>query len=359
MKKLIFLITIFLILCSTGYSQNITNKLGTNGFFVVTDATGIPVYLTIKNSTGEVGIGTNSFDAVNPEKLLVDCGTTTSVNAIYAKGTINDYFQFNIRNLSSGNQSSSDVVATSNNGTETTNFMDMGINGSGYVYQPGNPIETGKANDCYLIGSGNDFYIVNNNASMDMLFLTGGTAATNERMRIKNNGKIGIGTSIVNQLLTLNGGAYCNGTNWFNASDSTLKRNIQNLQKYGLADLMKMRSVSYSYKADSTNKLEIGFIAQEMKLIVPEVVLGDEGYMGISYGNLVPVLVNAIKEQQSQIDGQKKEIESIKADIQLLKSQNKTETAGVNEPGPNTIYIILFSLITGSLAMVLIKKKSN
>src|SRR5260221_5741221 len=100
MKKLIVLtITAFTFL-STGYSQNITNKLGNNGFFIVTDASGTPVYLTVKNSTGNVGIGTNSFDATNPERLLVDCGTTSSVNAIYAKGTINNYFQFNIRNLS-------------------------------------------------------------------------------------------------------------------------------------------------------------------------------------------------------------------------------------------------------------------
>ena len=71
----------------------------------------------------------------------------------------------------------------------------MGINGSGYVYQSGNPIETGKANDGYFISSGNDFYLVNNNPTKDMLFVTGGTAPANERMRILSTGNIGIGTT--------------------------------------------------------------------------------------------------------------------------------------------------------------------
>ncbi|MFA5973736.1 MAG: hypothetical protein WC780_15400 [Lentimicrobiaceae bacterium] len=156
-------------------------------------------------ANGDVGIGTSTFDATNPEQLLVDAGTTTSVNAIYAKGTINNYFQTNIRNLSAGTQASSDVVATANNGTETTNFMDMGINGGGYVYQLGNPIETGKVNDCYILGAGNDLLIVNNNAAKDMLFMTGGTATANERVRILSGGNVGIATATPAAKLDVNG----------------------------------------------------------------------------------------------------------------------------------------------------------
>jgi hypothetical protein len=147
------------------------------------------------SNVGNIGIGTSSFDATYPEKLVIDAGTTSSVNALYLRGTINNYFQVNIHNLSSGNQSSSDLVATANNGTETTNFIDLGINGSGYSYQSGNPIETGKANDGYLISSGNDFYVVNNNVSKDVIFLTGGTSPSNEAMRITSAEKVGIATT--------------------------------------------------------------------------------------------------------------------------------------------------------------------
>jgi hypothetical protein len=352
MKKTIFTFLSLTILGLSAYSQNITNKLGTNGSFLVSDGTGTPKYLIVNSTTGNVGIGTSTFDATNPEKLLIDCGTTTSVNAIYAKGSINSYLQFNIRNLSTGNQSSADVVCTADNGTETTNFMDIGINGSGYVYQSGNPIETGKYNDCYILGSGRDLYIVNNNTSKDMLFLTGGTATANERMRIKYNGKVGIGVTNPTQLLSLNGGAYCNGTTWSNASDSTLKRNTETLSKYGLEELMKMRSVSYYYKADTTNKLEIGFIAQELKNIIPEVVSGEEGNMGISYGNLVPVLVNAIKEQQS-------EIETMKNDIKELKTINRTQTAGMDNGNSVFTYIGYLCFIAAAGTAYKLNKKLN
>ncbi len=151
--------------------------------------------LNVVAPNGNVAIGTATFDAVNPEKLVVDMGVTTSVNAIYAKGSVNSYLQTNIRNMSSGNQSSSDIVATANNGTETTNFVDLGINGSGYVYQTGNPIETGAANDGYLLSAGQDFYLVNNNSTKNMIFLVGGTAPTNEALRITPGELIGVGTT--------------------------------------------------------------------------------------------------------------------------------------------------------------------
>lgn len=167
------------------------------------NAAGTP--LNVVNPNGNVAIGTSTFDALNPEKLVVDMGVTTSVNAIYAKGSINSYLQTNIRNMSSGNQASSDIVATANNGTETTNFIDMGINGSGYVYQTGNPIETGAANDGYLLSSGQDFYLVNNNATKSMIFLVGGTAPTNEALRITANELIGMGTSSPQAKLDVNG----------------------------------------------------------------------------------------------------------------------------------------------------------
>ena len=161
--------------------------------------------VSVIDTKGNMGIGTSVFDATNQEKLVVDAGVTTSVNAIYAKGNINSYFQNNISNLSNGNQASSDIVATANNGTEITNFVDLGINGGSYVYQSGNPILTGKANDGYLLSAGNDFYLVNNNTSKDMLFLTGGTATTNERMRILSTGNVGIGTSAPISTLSING----------------------------------------------------------------------------------------------------------------------------------------------------------
>src|SRR5690606_15750088 len=86
--------------------------------------------------------------------------------------------------------------------------------------------------------------------------------------------------------------------NWTNASDVRLKENISNT-KYGLEEVLLFRPVNYTMKANGS--AQVGFIAQEMREIIPEVVSGVEGdlskgeTLGISYGSLVPVLTKAIQ----------------------------------------------------------------
>jgi len=85
-------------------------------------------------------------------------------------------------------------------------------------------------------------------------------------------------------------------------SDATLKKNVKQLD--GAIDkVMSMRGVSYEMKSDANDRQEVGFIAQEMKQVVPEVVYGDgDGNHGIDYGKLTSILVEAVKAQQTQID---------------------------------------------------------
>ena len=136
-----------------------------------------------------------------------------------------------------------------------------------------------------------------------------------ELARIENNGNFGIGRNDPSHPLHMGSGAHVTTAgNWTNASDLRLKKNIEN-SRYGLSDVLKLRPVDYQMK--SNNEKQVGFIAQEVKKVIPEVVSGDENsdiMMGISYGNLVPVLVNAIKEQQAQIEKMQKEIEELKKD---------------------------------------------
>ena len=143
------------------------------------------------DGNGNVGIGATAFDASNPEQLLVDAGTTSSFNVISGKGSINNYLQLNIQNRSNGTSASSDIVATADNGTESVNFVDLGINSSTY---PATGV-LGGANNAYLYSTGNDFVIGNSIASKNLRFFTGGTATTNERMRIDGSGNVGIGTT--------------------------------------------------------------------------------------------------------------------------------------------------------------------
>ena len=140
-------------------------------------------YMRLSN-TGNLGVGTSTFDGTNPEKMLVDAGTTSSFNAIVGKGSINNYLQLNIQNRNSGSSASSDVVATSDNGNETVNFVDMGINSSTNVSAG---ILSG-ANNAYMYSTGSDFIIGNGTANKNLIFFTGGTAAGNEKMRLTGNG---------------------------------------------------------------------------------------------------------------------------------------------------------------------------
>jgi hypothetical protein len=153
--------------------------------------------------SGRMSVGSNAFDATNPEKLLIDAGNTTSYNLMTGKGSIDNYLQINVKNQSAGGSASSDVVASSNNGTESVNYIDMGINSGGYT---NNSLPVlGGANTAYLYSTGTDFVIGNATASRPLRFFTGGTANANERMRIDGTGRIGIGKTAPTEALDVAG----------------------------------------------------------------------------------------------------------------------------------------------------------
>jgi hypothetical protein len=97
---------------------------------------------------------------------------------------------------------------------------------------------------------------------------------------------------------------------------------------------MGMRGVNYHWKADEypdqkfSNDRQIGFIAQELKEILPEVVMGDQnGYLSVDYGRLTPVLVEAIKamkaEKDAEIDALQKQIDDLRELVTKLAAQSK------------------------------------
>lgn len=88
-------------------------------------------------------------------------------------------------------------------------------------------------------------------------------------------------------------------TDFNSTSDINLKENIKEIDN-ALDLVSKMRGVKYTWK--NNNKSGVGVIAQEIEKILPEVVSNRDEYMTVSYGNIVGVLVEAIKEQQQQIN---------------------------------------------------------
>jgi hypothetical protein len=80
-------------------------------------------------------------------------------------------------------------------------------------------------------------------------------------------------------------------------SDYNLKDEIKNIN-YGLNEIMQITPVSYTYKSNSEHQL--GFIAQDIGVIIPESVHFDE-LMGVDYQSIIPILTKAIQEQQALI----------------------------------------------------------
>jgi len=91
-----------------------------------------------------------------------------------------------------------------------------------------------------------------------------------------------------------------NAANFNTTSDATLKTNVETLT--GSLDAVKsLRGVSYDWIESGGS--EIGVIAQEVEAVLPDVVsTNDEGIKSVKYGNMVAVLIEAIKEQQLRIE---------------------------------------------------------
>ena len=84
------------------------------------------------------------------------------------------------------------------------------------------------------------------------------------------------------------------------SSDARLKANIVSLGST-LAKLLLIDGKSYTMKKDGKQK--IGVLAQDIQKVFPELVTTDDKDMlAVNYQGLVPVLINALKEQQSEID---------------------------------------------------------
>lgn len=109
-------------------------------------------------------------------------------------------------------------------------------------------------------------------------------------------------------------------------SDARLKTDIRALA-YGLNEVMRMRPVAYRW-ANSTDQTtaQLGFLAQDMEKIAPEVVVhtppaeGADAY-GMKYTELIPVLTKAIQEQQALIEKQQKQIMDLQKRVEAMEKR--------------------------------------
>jgi phage baseplate assembly protein gpV len=157
----------------------------------------------------------------------------------------------------------------------------------------------------------NRLYIENSSSSIPLIW----GDFTNNRIVI--NGNSGHNTN--NRTFFSNGSAG-GTTTWSNDSDIRLKKNISTISS-ALDKVIHLHGVNYEWKETENHAegLQMGFIAQEVKEIIPEVVDSNGDYYSMQYAPITALLVEAIKEQQQQMEKQQQQIEELKQQIAELR----------------------------------------
>ena len=97
-------------------------------------------------------------------------------------------------------------------------------------------------------------------------------------------------------------------------SDARLKANIISLGAT-LSKLLQIDGKTYTMKKDANHKKKIGLLAQDIEKVFPELVTETNDIKSVNYQGLVPVLINAMKEQDDKITKQQQEIDSYKTEL--------------------------------------------
>ena len=101
-------------------------------------------------------------------------------------------------------------------------------------------------------------------------------------------------------------------------SDARLKANITSLGGT-LAKLLKIDGKSYTMKKDQSEKQKIGLLAQDIQKVFPELVLESQGIKSVNYQGLVPVIINALKEQDRKMKEQDRKMREQEERLERLE----------------------------------------
>lgn len=304
-------------------------------------------------TAGNVGIGTTTPQ----ERLHVDSGSDNNVAYFNGNGSYSwlDIYNGDANRVQMGNANDGEFAVRTSDAirllVDTTGNVGIGTTSPNYklsvvdstTYIASQSTSASGSGRLYSINSSNDIgslttygssfsqsHLANNTAvaaqnglylmsdsgvsaggSNSINFLTGGYSSGQTRMVITSTGNVGIGTTTPGQKLTvagtiqatnLIGGAVnlttdASGNIIRDPSDIRLKTNINDIDG-ALDKLLALHGVSYQWKdtARFGTQTEIGFIAQEVDPILPEVVRKGGDYWSINTRNILAVVVEGFKD---------------------------------------------------------------
>ena len=256
-------------------------------------ATTFPI--SLNPNGGNVGIGTTSPAAKLDVNGDIAVKGASIINKASAALTIGDI---------AGNDSVTNLTLTTA-GRSTEVFLDdsgnVGVNTATPSYNL--TVDSG-ANDIGIVTASSD-------SGSYVGFLDNATStipkvgAVGNKLILDASQYVGVRKTNPSYALDVNGTIRATG-NVIAYSDARVKENVETIPN-ALDKVKAMRGVGYNKIGEE--KRSIGVIAQEMLEVMPEVVSQDEqGMYSVAYGNLVGVLIEAVKEQQQQIDELKKQI---------------------------------------------------
>jgi hypothetical protein len=269
---------------SFSITSNLTHVIGSNFYIHKTNislnSSNIFLNPSVLNKGGIIVNGTRLNDNNNLFEInnYIDNDNFLVLNSVSQSGFINfcnstSVFKMGVNNNNFG------IWRTTDSSIVGNNFIDNSLN-----------------NYNNLI---NFSFDVNNNLSVDIK----GDINTTSNLTI-NNGL----TSYINDdqdyKIRIYGNLKVDGV-VITSSDKRIKRDINKIEN-ALDKIEKLTGVFYFNNNDKTNHKQMGLIAQEVKEVIPEVVYEDErGYLNIAYGNLMGVVIEAIKELRDEIKNNK------------------------------------------------------
>lgn len=214
-----------------------------------------------------------------------DPGGVTIATVTNSSGNTNGLTIQNYGNGTTGGNTAASIYLASSQGTGAGSSAVLNGNGLGYLdFQGEYDVNWHHGTGAYLYSQAT----ANFTATSTPAFLSFGTTPVNsvfptERMRIDQNGRVGIGTTAPGYILDVNGHAGSNGfTNFVNYSDRRLKEDIQPLGDGALEKILSLKPSHFKYNAryfdvtgydrQTKDRVLSGFIAQDLREVFPTMV---------------------------------------------------------------------------------------